>query len=305
MQGEIFLKANTGSFTNNTDKTINSSQAVNIETAAKINNNAQINSEKDITLNADADIHNNLNATITGGDGETIISAALNLYNQNQLTSAGSLHINTSGIENKGQIASGQDIAIETDTLQNKKGGVIYAGSGISINASDYIENIKANILAAGSITIQKAESQNNNRVTNYVGTIEAGGDITINTNTLENTGEDSGNYEVSLVHIEGHQWNSYGLMDEYVVTSTLYTDPSYITAGSDLFINNANIHNYGSAITAAGDINIAGGTLKNETAAISVSLTPHKHWGKKWDYEKCWTGLGLVCETRRAYHDY
>jgi adhesin HecA-like repeat protein len=153
---------------------------------------------------------------------------------------------------------------------------------------------------------LQGVNNQNSEQVTNKAGTIEAKGDITVKTDELNNIGEDNPSDHEKIVEITGtpaeveftggyakkvkvggYIWNKWNVMYEYQVESSLTTTPAYLLSGGSINIHNANLYNYGSLISAAGDIDINGGSVKNETGAIKLQFDKYQFLGCKWQEKR------------------
>ena len=293
-------------------KDIAAKRDVKIEAQGDIKQEGDSFAERNIDFSSEQDIE--VSGKIVAGETATV--KAENKIKNNGLIGAGieineaiaaHVKLEAASIENSGEVQSTGTITTKSETITNKQGGVIEADGDITVTASKSIENDKSEIKSGGDLTLQGANNQNSEQITNKAGTIEAKGDIIVKTDEFNNIGEDNpsdhektveitgtpeeveftGGY-AKKVKVGGYTWNKWGVMYEYQVESSLTTTPAYLLSGGSINIHNANLYNYGSLISAAGDIDIKGGSLKNETGAIKLQFDKYQLWGYKWEEKDC-----------------
>ncbi len=289
MNGAIEL--NGSSFTNN--GTITSNKLVKVNVPESIENYGTITSAGSIDFFTGATFANYANGKIIGGLGETKIVADSNFYNQGSLTGAGDLNLRAGNDfynHVNGQIVSGGNLkTVSSGSLMNLSGNLIFSNGDMLLEAGNHIENNQSDILSLGSITLQGLNGTKNNRIKNYVGTIEADGDMTINTNYLDNIGEDYalGNEWYTIQNTKyGYTW-SHAVVEENKAISNFSTRPAYINSNGNLTINAGTTHNYGSQIYG-GNVNISGGTLENITTIKSIYIPNHQLYGFLYNDSHC-----------------
>nr|VFK15593.1 MAG: adhesin HecA family 20-residue repeat-containing protein [Candidatus Kentron sp. LPFa] len=317
--GEMLRLTASGNFSNETGAVLASNRDIQVTASGAIVNKSEITSGRNLKLEAKGgNLTNEAGAKITGGEGNTTLIASSSVINRNKLSSKQDMAITAAGLDNYGQVATGRDLAATVSgNLYNRENKLLFAGRSMTLNVSGALDNNRAKLYSQGNMTLRGLSGGNSASIRNFVGTIEAGGNLTIRTNKLDNLAEvydsdSSGKYGYNITRVNkgGRGWNSYSVMEQDEVTSTLRARPSYISAGSNLAIYNAAIHNYSSVISAHGNLTVSGGSLKNETASENTVDLKRK-WGKEWDepYEDCWKigPFKIRCKTkhRRKSHEY
>ena len=245
-------------------------------------------------------------------------------------SAAGDVDISTSGsIENKGEIFAMKDVLLKGDEIKNS--GAVLSGQNMSLDAEN-ICNEKGLFFSAGNMNLgfQKLDNTYGDiysmkgmrlfgadaKLINYLGSIESQGAMDINLGrggSLENTGKDDGGYTVELVYIDGYQRNSYGLMEEWRLNSSMTTDSSYLKSGGDMEIFAGEVMNHGSVVASGGDLKISADYILNNTSSVDVYMDQLQHMGmvrqerkkiagitydrvdRKYDY---WTSGTLTAES-------
>nr|VFJ52054.1 MAG: filamentous hemagglutinin family N-terminal domain-containing protein [Candidatus Kentron sp. DK] len=314
--GEMLRLTAAGGFFNESSAVLASSQDMEVTAAQAVTNAGEITSGRNLRLEArGGDITNETGAKVTGGEGTTTLVASSSVINRNKLSSARDLAITAAGLDNYGQIATGRDLTTTvTGDLYNRDNTLLFAGRELTLNVGGALDNNRGNIYAQEEMTLQGINGGSSASIRNYVGTIEAGGNMTIRTDTLDNLAEeydpDSGGYygyNVVRVSKGGYGRNVHSVMEQDETTSTLRADPAYISAGGNLGIYNATINNYSSVISAHGNLTVSGGSLNNETASEDT-VDLNRKWGKTWQtsHQDCWFnswGVKIGCKTVTDTH--
>lgn len=217
-------------------------------TADKLVVTGRVQGDDSLTIKAD-NITNSgtLTGTVTqlqGRSGDT----SLELGNTGMVQGNQSLSIKASKVLNQGTLASGGDITTQTQYLENQ--ALIYSGGRQKHYGVELVNN-GGRIYAVDDITIQGNEAGDNAQsILNYVGRIEAQGDINLKANTITNRAV------VPTVNTRG--------VVEKSTTATLIT-----TTAKDTF----NADGKTAEILAGKNLNIKADELNNEYGIISARL--------------------------------
>ncbi|PUE56968.1 hypothetical protein B9Z36_08160 [Limnohabitans sp. Rim8] len=182
--------------------------------------------------------------TLQGRSSDT----SLELGNTGMVQGNQSLSIKANKVLNQGTLASGGDITTQTQYLENQ--ALIYSGGRQKHYGVELVNN-GGRIYAVDDITIQGNEAGDNAQsILNYVGRIEAQGDINLKANTITNRAV------VPTVNARG--------VVEKVSTSTQIR-----TIAKDTF----NADGKSAEILAGKNLNIKADELNNEYGIISARL--------------------------------
>lgn len=265
---------------------------------SSLKNTGKIESESSIDINISkinnvGNIKSNNNTNLKLGDkssniGNIISSGNINVIgkkgdiNTGKVQGIGNISISTGGdIVNNGMIVSNENIDLSGKNITNESGNTIWAGKDIVIEAAKSIHN-------KISSTIESVENMElaSQTLINEGGTIQAGKDLDIKTDSLINKSNVSGELKYEMTEFKTlHIWQEGGFNHwDYVtvivpnISNEMYIkDKASITSGKNLSIDSlnsdkANVVNESGTISAGKDIMIKG-NLTNKTAYKEVDI--------------------------------
>nr|VFK66583.1 MAG: Haemagluttinin repeat-containing protein [Candidatus Kentron sp. UNK]VFK69922.1 MAG: Haemagluttinin repeat-containing protein [Candidatus Kentron sp. UNK] len=87
--------------------------------------------------------------------------------------------ITATGLDNRGQIATGRDLAATVSgNLYNRENKLLFAGRDMTLNVGSVLDNNRAELYSQRDMTLQGLNGNNSASIRNFVGTIEAGGNL-------------------------------------------------------------------------------------------------------------------------------
>lgn len=265
---------------------------------SSLKNTGKIESESSIDINISkinnvGNIKSKNNTNLKLGDkssniGNIISSGNINIIgkkgdiNTGKVQGIGNISISTRGdIVNNGMIVSNENIDLSGKNITNESGNTIWAGKDIVIEAAKSIHN-------KISSTIESVENMElaSQTLINEGGTIQAGKDLDIKTDSLINKSNVSGELKYEMTEFKTlHIWQEGGFNHwDYVtvivpnISNEMYIkDKASITSGKNLSIDSlnsdkANVVNESGTISAGKDIMIKG-NLTNKTAYKEVDI--------------------------------
>ncbi|WP_435951791.1 hemagglutinin repeat-containing protein [Dryocola sp. BD626] len=236
--------------------------------------------------------------TLMGRETLSISADRVNHQASGKLFSGGNLLLNSTGFDAIGQVVAlgnltlnltnaftGKNVLAAGDTLSITSGGAItnqsvMQGQAINLNAGGALANKGQIATGAGAGTLSGSSIE-----LNAEGTLQAGGDVTINSrgNILVNgfTGS-AGNLTLNAVGSLINTALLYAGNNMYLLADSIKNNRGDILAGNSLWLQrdmagNANaevVNTSGTIETQRGDITVNTGHLLNERAGLSASVS-------------------------------
>ena len=277
----------------------------------------------------------------TAGDLR-IDGTGLSIGYQGLAAAQGNADVNLSGtLENRNRLSAAEDLSVEANRVDNYKDmggrqativagrianrGLLFGLDSLNLNAN-YIENEigglwnfatdTAEIFTFGDLTMEGREAGSRAKlIRNRQGLMRAEGDITINTDSLENLGDwtsggrvtQTGPYEYSENANCFH--DPRDCMGKYERTYRTQTvkdvplvddySPASLIAGGRLSGHATNLENRYSYIGAGDSIALEGDNLKNTAAVDEVNITTTR-WGRYWKRKR----IALGTKTKQVNRD-
>ncbi len=323
--------ATSGVFSNS--GTITSTQDLQLQLGSSLSNYHQIIAGKLLTIQAYS-LYNGSGAQIEGGEDTALIEIRKDLTNTGTLSGQQKLTLEVSySVTNTGKIQAAQGLIINAYDLTNRR--TIFSGGNLITKIGRNLHNEGD---GQGVIWSQKDMNLQGYDITNYLGKIEAKGDMSIKTNYLRNKGRTEGNYRIKesyqgvygthaeedWIEIEStrgksidryyyrytydkhgyHGWlgtKFYERKKEAI--SEMRTTPAHISASGNLWIEvSQHLHNYGSVIAAGGPLNIWGSqNVNNETPSLeSVFISDAHIYEKTWVHRE-WQYSNCIRKYRKS----
>jgi len=275
--------------------------SLNIKTAKNLQNNGEISVNKNLLITANS--LENKQKILTASANLTV----QNILNHSKLLVANNLNISANNLTNWQIIEVGKDADLSiTNNFINQPSALFYAGGNANFLVSNLLYNqSNAIIYANGNLAIQKDANKNNTTtLENEFATIEAGQNISVYAKQVNNRGIDydadaGGFYGYNVLYQVPQNARGNGfmaLMFKDIPISTLRTKQAKITAGENLFINNAIINNYSSSITAKNNIIFNNSSFNNQTSSV-LATNLKNTYGKYWHTKSC-IGGRWKCKT-------
>jgi filamentous hemagglutinin family protein len=280
MNGSIDVNVS-GNIVNGSGSSIISDNGVTLASSGQIFNSGEISgSFVNIT---GASLDNNTSSSITGGSGISAVNISGDITNSGRISGASDLSVTAGNITNTdamSEISSGGKLTVDTVKLQNN-GGFLFSAEDMYLKTKT-LNNIRGYIYSMGDMDII-GKGTSGNSIYNYSGNIESEGSMTISIGSdgkLTNTGEDSGSYTKELITVGGRGYEHWALMQQYELTSTMYTQSSFLVSGGDMDITAGDVFNYGSVISSGNNLTINADTVVNLTNSEDIYLAQYQYWG-------------------------
>ncbi|MCL1911041.1 MAG: hemagglutinin repeat-containing protein [Leptospirales bacterium] len=252
----------------------------------------------DIVIRADGSVELK-NASAAGG---VDISASGAIESKGEIFAVKDVSLKGAEISNTGSVLSGRDMSLDAEKILNDK-GLFFSGGDMDAGFQK-LDNTYGDIYSMGDMRLYGADA----KLINYSGSIESRGGMDVNlgdSGRLENTGKDRGGYTAELIYIGGHHRDTYGLMEEWRLNSSMTTDSSYLKSGGDMEIFGGEVINHGSVISSAGDLKISADYILNDTSSVDVYMGQLQHMGMVRREAKKIPGIKVTYGYSDKRYDY
>ena len=180
---------------------ITSAKNLHIDAKDDLTNRGRIAAENNLRIVAPRvlNLWGGRNAKIETLQGITsVLATAAYIENNGSITSADALHLEVplgEDINNSGSVQGIKGLSIIAKNLNNT--GTLFSGKNMDIRLVGCLSNNRGDIFSQGHIMLQGRNDPSVQHIKNYVGRIEAMGDITMQAHEVENKGVVSGSYSV------------------------------------------------------------------------------------------------------------
>nr|WP_232434406.1 hemagglutinin repeat-containing protein [Pseudomonas fuscovaginae] len=273
----------------NNDGLIASDGSASLNLSGSYGGNGRYSTQGTLGLNA-ASVSLGSAGSIAGGGDSTLNVGGL-LSNAGRLTSNAGLSVVSGSLTNNGTLASAQNLSIKTHDLLNNNGSLLFSGGDMGLQV-DTLTNNQGDIYSLGALTVSGyADGTRANQLENISGSLESQGDMTLRAQSLLNR-KDKLTYKSSFVSgsigVNNYYTGSKHRQTNYIATEVFQSAidedsrQASLQSGRNLTIDGGDIVNRYSAMTAAGNINIAANNLTNE-GAVAGRTTRTRTWYSGW----------------------
>jgi filamentous hemagglutinin len=218
---------------------LRSNRNLSLSVSGNITNTATMEAAGVLTLSGQQ-IVNAAGASIEGMD--VILKARGDLTNAGEINGANTLDISAANVSNSAGIVGG-NVSVATGNLGNNgSSALIGATNALSLGVAGTLNNTGgATLYSSGNMTIGKPGGGSTVAVNNISSTIEAGGNLELNANTLSNVRENVQIVQVKTVdetvHMKMPDWYHFGDNNNYYdkTSSNYRAHEVYFVSPSDI----------------------------------------------------------------------
>lgn len=265
--------------TNGTTTTITAqtlqNQAGRITSAGTLNLQAAVTNTLDGLIASLGDI--NLTGTLNNqagqiqSQGNSYFSLTGTLNNQggllqsNQGLSITADTLDNTGTRNSNQGLEAQNITLALNQLYNQQ-GLLRAGQSLIVNGSGLINNTGGLISSGHTLSLQDTAASKTLALSNNSGTLIAGNQLTLNTASLQNTGEilSLGSINIQLAQNYTHSGTLQSNGDLYLQSTGALINQGILQAGNILQLQSLTLDNQATGQISAGQTLINTGVFTN-----------------------------------------
>ncbi|WP_250548353.1 filamentous hemagglutinin N-terminal domain-containing protein [Pseudomonas congelans] len=264
-----------GNWTN--DGLIASDGTLSLRLGGTYSAGGRLSSISALTINANQLALGGQSNVVSGARAEFNIASVAN--NNGRITSVFDMEISSGSFNNYGTLGSSQSLIFNAAALLNNQ-GLIFGGADMHLNMGS-LTNIKGDIYASNGLTIKGYGTERSGQVLNVSGSMESGGDFTIDANIFENRTEGSNVEKESSVGralVKGAiaiRCYEYGCGRNFAADYTVreyfeggqdndITPSALLVSGRNFNFNGGSFLNSKSTISAVGNIAISADSVRN-----------------------------------------